>query len=170
MNQQVKLVGTLSMVAGILSILLAIPVLSGFINPFSILTIALFVLSVIILIKSKGTVITKTAPVLAIISSILGIIATIIVTVALGATASMASNAASDAEAAGNAIGGILAGGFFASLFSFPGWILLILAAIFFLINASKASKAAAAEQPAPVVDQTVVEIIEVTEVTEEKE
>ncbi len=170
MNQQVKLVGTLSMVAGILSILLAIPVLSGFINPFSILTIVLFVLSIFILIKSKGTTITKTAPILAIISSILGVISSIIVAITLGASASMVANAASDAEAAGTAIGGILAGGFFASLFSFPGWILLILAAIFFLINASKASKEAAEQQPATVVNQTVVEITEVTEVTEEKE
>ena len=45
---------------------------------------------------------------------------------------------------AGTGLDGMIGGGILGSLFSFPSWILLILAAIFYLINASKAKQAIA--------------------------
>lgn len=144
MKKNLELIGKLSLAAGIISIILAIPFVGSILNFFNVLRIALLVLSILILVKIKGTNQPKNAAVLSIIANILGMIGSFIVfSTTTAATTAALADYASDADAAATALGGAIGGGIIGSLFSFPAWILLILAAIFFMINSGKAKQAA---------------------------
>lgn len=139
MNSNIKTVGTLSLVAAILGTILAVPFLGSILNPYNVVSVASGVLSIVILVKIKGTEIKKTASVLTILSAVLGVIGAIIATAMLGAAVAGVSGSMTDAEAAGTALGGLLAGGIFSSLFTFPSWVLLIIGTVLHYINFSKA-------------------------------
>lgn len=136
-----KLLATLSLINAIIGTIMCIPVANSFLSFGGVTYAAIIVISIIILIKSRGVPDAKKAgPILMLVASALGIISATIFLGVIGTTAlSMAHSHVS--QLTHGQVGGFLAGGIGMVLSQVVGWIIRVIGTIFSYIAYSKLSK-----------------------------
>ena len=129
-------VKTSYLVIAIIGVITAVPVLGSIVDVFKVLTLILLGFSIFILIKGKKGSYKKAGAVLMIISCCLSLIGAIVLFSTLGGMTGLrsAGDSITDEQAA-YAVGSLIGGSMIGLIFSFPAWVLKIIAIIFSFIE-----------------------------------
>ncbi|EHB6470538.1 hypothetical protein JWS92_001943 [Enterococcus faecalis] len=121
---------------GIIGIITAIPLIGDTVDFFKVLTFILLSFSIYILVKGRTEQFKKTGAILMIISCCLSLIGAIVFFAAVGSSVEVGSKL-TDTQAM-DAIDSLVGGGLISMVFSFPAWVLKIIAIVFSFIEYNK--------------------------------
>lgn len=128
------------LVIAIIGIITAIPILGSIVDVFRILTFVLLGFSIYILVKQPKGSSKKTGAILMVISCALSLIGGLIM---MGTVGSMAGiDTTSDYET-GQAVANLVGGSLMVMVFTFPAWVLKIIAIVFSFKASSELKKEA---------------------------
>ena len=139
-NENAKLVWVLSLITAIIGTVTAIPFIGMRFNFYYIPSITMLVLSIIIMVKGKGLPVKKVGSILTIISVALSIICALIL-IFVAITKPPAFTPTMTNQETNGAIANIIALGIFTAIFTFPAWVLQIIATVFHYINFVKVKR-----------------------------
>ncbi|EOB3523267.1 hypothetical protein ACIJEF_001260 [Enterococcus faecalis] len=131
-----NLVRTSYLVIAIIGIITAVPILGSLVDVFKVLTLVLLGFSILILVKGKKGSYKKAGAVLMIISCCLSLVGALLIFSAMGSLTGVGSlgDTLTDEQAA-YAVGSLIGGSMLGFIFSFPAWVLKIIAIIFSFIE-----------------------------------